>query len=138
MMIRQQNFWNRRGVSAVEAAAVYPLTMLLLIGTIVLGLGVFRNQQLQALADEGARYASVHGPQYASESGGSVAATSDIQNNVLTPMAVGLPGVSCSSVSYSAASLPCTVTVTLTYTWNPEGFFNSVTWTASSTLAATY
>jgi Flp pilus assembly protein TadG len=138
MMIRKQNLSDSRGVSAVEAAVVYPVTMLLLIGMVVLGLGVSRYQQLQALADEGARYASVHGPSYASDNGVSVASTTDIQNNVLTPMAAGLPGVSCSAVSYSASSLPCTVTVTITYTWNPEGYLHSVTWSLTSTTAANY
>ena len=52
---------------------VYPLTILLLLGTVVLGLGVFRYQQLQCLAREGARYASVHGPQYAADSGNAYA-----------------------------------------------------------------
>jgi len=137
-MIRKQKFSDRRGASAVEAAVVYPVTMLLLIGMVVLGLGVFRQQQLQALADEGVRYASVHGPSYASDSGLAVASTADIQNNVLTPLAAGLPGVSCSAVSYSAASLPCTVTVTLTYTWNPVVYFNSATWTLMATTAVTY
>ena len=50
---------------------VYPVTILLLLGTVVLGLGVFRYQQVQCLAREGARYASVHGPQYAADSGSS-------------------------------------------------------------------
>ena len=47
-----QNAQHR--TSAVEAAVVYPLTIFLLIGTVVLGLGVFRYQQVQCLAREGA------------------------------------------------------------------------------------
>ena len=31
----------------LEAAVVYPVTMLLLIGTVVLGIAVFRYEQLQ-------------------------------------------------------------------------------------------
>ena len=68
---RRKSQLRRRGVSVVEAAVVYPITILLLLGTVVLGLGVFRYQQIQSLAREGARYASVHGPQYAADSGSS-------------------------------------------------------------------
>ena len=53
---RKKDHLKRRGVSAVEAAVVYPITMLLLLGTVVLGLGVFRYQQIQSLAmREGSR-----------------------------------------------------------------------------------
>ncbi len=50
MMIRRHISQNRRGVSAVESAIVYPVTMMLLIGTIAVSLGNFRYQQLQSLA----------------------------------------------------------------------------------------
>ncbi len=73
MTRRQGGFRDQRGVSAVEAAVVYPVTLLLLIGTMVVGLGNFRYQQLQSLAREGARYASVRGPNYAAATGNSEA-----------------------------------------------------------------
>ncbi len=60
-----------------KAAVVYPITIFLLLGTVVLGLGVFRYQQIQSLAREGARYASVHGPQYATDSGNAARDESD-------------------------------------------------------------
>jgi hypothetical protein len=53
-------------------------------------------------------------------------------------LAVGLNGLNCTEVTYSSGTIPCTVTVTLTYTWTPEGFFHSQTWTASSTVVVTY
>jgi Flp pilus assembly protein TadG len=139
MMIRKQNLSKRRGVSAVEAAVVYPVTTLLLIGMVVLGLGVFCYQQLQALADEGARYASVHGPQYAFDNNASIASTSTVQTYV-QGLAVSLGGLVCTNVNYSSTSLtvPGTVTVTLTYTWKPPAYFNSVTWTGTSTVLVTY
>lgn len=129
----------RRGTTIVECAVVYPVTMFLLLGTLVVGVGVFNYQQLQSLAREGARYASVHGPQYASEKGESVASTSDVQTQV-QQLAVGLSGLKCTGVSYkpSASSLPCTVKVTLTYTWTPGAFFGSMSWTATSTMPVTY
>ncbi len=128
---------ERRGVSAVEAAIVYPVTMLLLIGTIVVGIGVFRFQQIQFLAREGARYASVHGPDYASENSASEANTQTVLAYV-QELAVGLPGLNCTSVTYSSAALPCTVSVTLTYTWTPEGLWQPMTWTVTSTMPVTY
>ncbi len=136
-MIRRQRSRPRRGMSVVECAAVFPVTILLLMGTVVMGLGVFRYQQLQSLAREGARYASVRGPSYAQATGNAQASASTVQSYV-QELAVGLKGLQCTSVSYSATSLPCTVTVTLSYTWRPEGLFQPVTWTISSTMPVTY
>ena len=83
-----------------SAPSVYPVAILLLMGTLIMGLGVFRYQQLQFLAREGARYASVHGPTYASESGQSKASTSTVLTYV-QGMAVGLDGLNCTAVNYS-------------------------------------
>jgi Flp pilus assembly protein TadG len=144
MMIRKESRTDRRGVSMVEAAVVYPVTMLLLIGTLVLGIAVFRYQQLQALAREGARYASVHGPTYASENPqASIASPLDIQTHVLTPMAAGLDGLGC-TVTWNpnppTANPPSTVTVQVTYAWTPEAYFSkqTVNLTASSTMPVVY
>ena len=89
LIARKRRGLGRRGVSAVEAAVVYPITILLLLGTVVLGLGVFRYQQLQCLAREGARYASVHGPQYATDSGNAYATNQTVLTQIET-LAVGL------------------------------------------------
>jgi Flp pilus assembly protein TadG len=128
---------RRRGLSAVECAAVYPVAILLLVGTLIMGLGVFRYQQLQFLARLGARYASVHGPTYASESGQSKASTSTVLAYV-KGMAVGLDGLDCTAVTYSATTVPCTVSVTLAYTWKPGKLFSPMTWTVTSTMPVTY
>jgi Flp pilus assembly protein TadG len=137
MIRRNPESWQRRGLAAVECALMYPAAILLLMGTILVGLGIFRYQQLQFLAREGARYASVHGPTYASESGQPVASTSTVLSQV-QGMAVGLSGLNCTAVTYSSTSLPCTVSVTLTYTWTPGQPFSAMTWTVSSTMAVTY
>ena len=73
MMTPRRNRPDRRGAAMLEAAVVYPVTMLLLIGTVVLGIAVFRYEQLQSLARDGARYASLHGPAYASDQNSSYA-----------------------------------------------------------------
>ena len=55
---------RRRGSHILELALVCPLLILLSIGTVVVGLGVFRYQQMASLAREGSRWASVRGWQY--------------------------------------------------------------------------
>ncbi len=137
MIRRKQRLTDRRGTTALECALVSPLVILLLMGMLLMGLGVFRYQQLQSLARDGARYASVHGPQYASENNTSQASTSTVLSYV-DGLAVGLGGLDCTAVTYSASSLPCTVSVTLTYTWTPGRLFSPTTWTVTSTMPVTY
>lgn len=57
--------WRRRttvsrGQAMVELALVLPLFLMLLFGIIVLGIGVFYQQQITNAAREAARYASIH------------------------------------------------------------------------------
>jgi hypothetical protein len=49
-----------RGQALTEFALVFPILLLFLLGIIVLGLGVFYQQQLQNAAREAARFASIH------------------------------------------------------------------------------
>ena len=49
----------------VEAAIVLPVVMMLTLGTCSTAMGVYYYQLVATLAREGARYASVHGSQYA-------------------------------------------------------------------------
>jgi Flp pilus assembly protein TadG len=139
---RKKDLLRKRGVSAVEAAVVYPVTILLLLGTVVLGLGVFRYQQIQSLAREGARYASVHGPQYAADSGNPYATSSTVLTYIET-LAVGLDNskLSCTvtwSPSPPTTTTPSLVTVQISYDWVPEGYFQSMTLSASSVMPVTY
>src|SRR5260370_40427460 len=116
MIGRKSMVRRRRGTTALECALVSPVAILLLLGTLVVGVGVFQYQQLQFLVREGTRYASVHGPLYASDNSLSMASTSTVLTNV-QGLAVGLNGLNCTAVTYSATTIPCTVSVTLTYTW---------------------
>jgi Flp pilus assembly protein TadG len=144
MMIPKRDRTDRRGAAMLEAAVVYPVTMLLLIGTVVLGIAVFRYEQVQSLAREGARYASVHGPTYASEQNASYATDATVLSYIET-LAVGMQSsdLSC-TVTWApnppTASPPSTVTVQLSYTWVPEAYFKkqAVSLTASSTMPVTY
>jgi Flp pilus assembly protein TadG len=121
-MHRRRRSRPRPGTSLPEFAIVSGVTLLLLLGLITGGLGVFRYQEVAALAREAARYASTHGNQYrkdaalgtgtpgtstGSSSGGflwyqanpSLAAgadtswTQDVYDNAVGPRVVGLsPG----------------------------------------------
>jgi Flp pilus assembly protein TadG len=144
MMLRTRAQETRRGTSLVEAAIVYPTTLLLLIGTLVLGLGVYRYQQLQSLAREGARYAAVHGPTYASEQSSSYATSTTVLaaiDSMATAGGIQTSELSC-TVTWSpnppTSSPPSTVTVQLSYNWVPEGYFSSTNWTITSTMPVTY
>lgn len=53
-------FGRNTGQALVELALVLPLFTMLLIGIIVLGTGIFFQQQLANAAREGARYAAIH------------------------------------------------------------------------------
>src|SRR5262249_61481133 len=103
-MLRRHRHDQRRGAALVEAAIVYPVLWLLLIGMIVGGLGVFRYNQVASLAREGSRYASVRGAQYATETG-QPAATD------------GPTGTISTYVKDKAAGLD-TESLTVTTTWN--------------------
>ena len=65
MRVRRTPNPPRRGVQAVEAAIVLPVVMMLILGTFSTAMGVYYYQLVATLAREGARYASVHGSQYA-------------------------------------------------------------------------
>lgn len=51
---------THRGQTLVELALVLPLFLMVLVGIIVLGMGVFYQQQISNAAREAARYASIH------------------------------------------------------------------------------
>lgn len=88
MRVRRTPNPPRRGIQAVEAAIVLPVVMMLILGTCSTAMGVYYYQLVATLAREGARYASVHGSQYAQY--GPPVQASDIYINAIKPMAVGL------------------------------------------------
>jgi Flp pilus assembly protein TadG len=155
---------KRRGAIVVESAVILPVLFLLVIGMCVLGPGIFRYQQVASLAREGARYASVHGAQYAAEQ--SVLTNSkvlpadyaEIYNKAILPRAVGLDADSIvfdsSSVVWPngkspiianpnstppGAPLIATVTVTVKYNWVPVvNFINPVMLSSTATMPMSY
>jgi Flp pilus assembly protein TadG len=153
MRIPRHQRLPRSGASLVEFAIVGPVALLLLIGLVVAALGVYRYQQVAALAREGSRYASVHGGMYAKETGNPAATQQDIYNNAILPYAAGLDSnaLSC-NVTWNTDNYPYhtvvvngqvtpvtnTVSVTVTYQWMPEAFFGGVTLTSTSVVPITY
>ena len=81
---------RRRGSNLAEAALVMPVLLMLILGTCIIGLGIFRYQQVATLAREGARYASVHGSQYVAVTGNATMTAANIYTNAILPMAAGL------------------------------------------------
>ena len=145
---------RRSGATVVECAFVYPVLFLLILGLLVGGAGIFRYSQLASLAREGARYAAVHGGQYAQEMNVAAPTPDQIFNNVIAPMAVGFDTSQMGySITYNATNLPYhttldsnnnvvpvqnTVMVTLTYLWVPELFLGGVTLSSTSVMPMSY
>jgi TadE-like protein len=59
-MLRRRWHANARAQTLVELALVTPLLLMVLVGIITLGIGVFYQQQLTNAAREAARYAVIH------------------------------------------------------------------------------
>src|SRR6516162_5245998 len=98
---------RRPGATVVECALVYPVFLLLLLGMLVGAAGIFRYSQLASLAREAARYASVHGGQYAQEMKVTAPTPDQIYNNVVLPMAAGFDTSQLSySITYNSSNFP--------------------------------
>jgi Flp pilus assembly protein TadG len=160
MLVRRSRGRSQRGGSTVETAVALPIALMLTLGTCIVGLGIYRYQQVATLAREGARYASVHGNQFALDvNSGTLMTSANIYNNAIKPMASGM---NLSNLSYqvqwgtmvggswawtswdsstenptsisnsSGQSLYNAVQVTVTYQWTP-GMYISGTLNLSST-----
>lgn len=131
---------GRPGATLIEAALVYPVLLLLLLGLVVAGLGVFRYQQVAGLAREGARYASVRGATYQISTGETAATPQDVYNNVLRPRAIALD---LKQLSYSVTWDPdnrqgSLVKVMVTYRWVPEVFLGGMDLTSTAVMPVSY
>jgi Flp pilus assembly protein TadG len=69
MRLRTNAARPRKATSMIEGAFALPVFLLVLLGTIVGGVAVFRHQQLSALSRAGARWASCHGATYQQDYG---------------------------------------------------------------------
>jgi hypothetical protein len=125
---------KRRGVTLAECGVVYALALLLLAGLIIVGLGVYRYQQVARLANYGARWASVHGPSW-QQATSSAAPTSTSVFNVISPLAVGLDT---SNLSCTLSTSSNVVSVTVSYDWIPEGYWSHITLSNTAVMPITY
>ncbi len=126
----------------VETAIVLPVVMMLILGTFSTAMGVYYYQLVATLAREGARYASVHGTQYAADTGNSAATSADIYNNAILPMAVGLNLTpSDVTVAWNTTNSPYnnSVSVTVTYQWTPDLYITGpLNLTSTSVMPMSY
>ena len=154
---------RRRGAAMIQYAFVLPILMIFVVGLIGGSLGVYYYVQVSALAREGARYAAVHGAQYASETGNPAATAQTIYTKGIIPMVAGLDTsrlnsaafTSGSAVTWNTSNLPVventtatnppgqgirnTVSVTVSYTWYPiSSYFKSVTISSTATMPMEY
>jgi Flp pilus assembly protein TadG len=143
----------RPGATLVESGLLLAITLMLVVGLIVLGLGVSRYQQTAAVAREAARWASVHGGLYAQETGQPVATPNAVKNQVIPRYSTGLDPnqITLFSVTWDNASeMPIyfdsanqvfksnAVHVTISYQWIPEALFGGITLTSTSEMPVSY
>lgn len=137
-MIRRLH--KREGVTVLECAVVFPLLIILVVGLIIAGVGVFRYQEVAALAREGARWASVRGQSYQFFTGKDPATPEDVYNNVIKPRSVALDQ---SRLKYSVTWDPDnrqkgTVTVRIDYQWIPEALLGGINLSSTARTIVSY
>jgi hypothetical protein len=144
---------SRRATTMIEFVVIVSLTVMLLLGLAIAGLGVFRYQQVAAVAREASRWASVHGSQYSSDTGKPLITQTDVYNNAISPNATSL---NLNQLTYSV-TLPAnnrvdtstvvnsklvvtqnTVKVTVNYHWIPEAYFGGLTMSSTSVSTMAY
>src|SRR6516162_5154039 len=140
---------TRPAATTVEAAIVYPLVFLFLIGLLIGAQGIFVYQQTAHLARVAARYASVHGTQWAQDTGNPAATPQDIYNNAILPQVAGLDLSRLSyNVTYNTSNqiynstivngnvvaTQNTVSVTVSYQWQPIAYFGNGTLSSTSVM----
>ncbi|HJZ53871.1 MAG TPA: TadE/TadG family type IV pilus assembly protein [Gemmataceae bacterium] len=150
---------RRSGATLVEGALIYPVVFLVTLGLVLLGIAVFRYQQVAHLAREGARWAAVHGARYSEENPTLPPGTPDnIFEYGIKPRAAGLDlkpsdvtvvwtdsNAQTSSVVVidpmsgkpRIQTKANTVAVTVTYSWN-TGLFGTIPVSSTSVMTMSY
>jgi Flp pilus assembly protein TadG len=161
MLLRRK---ARTGSVLIESAMIYPVLFLIVLAIVILGIGVFRYQQVSHISREASRWASVHGNKWAQENNATAATPQDIYDKAIKPFAAGmqLEGITYTVtwntdaqgnpdkdqtraivVTDPASGLPevraqsNTVTVTVTYTWN-TGLFGTIPVSCTSVNTISY
>jgi Flp pilus assembly protein TadG len=143
----------RTGAAAIEFAVICPVLLLFIVGLLVGGLGIFRYQEIAAVARECSRWASVHGGQYQQETGNAAATAQDVYNTIILPQSAALDLSQLTySVTWNTSNNPYhtvitngqlvpvtnTVTVSISYQWIPEAYFGGGTLTSTSVTPMSY
>lgn len=126
---------RRKGAATVELALVCPIALLMILGMIVLGLGVFRYQQVEALAREGARWAAVRGPSFQQDQELPAPTSADLLEQVILPR---LNGLDPDELNCSLDMSGGTARVEVTYRWVPEFLLDPITITRRAEIPVTY
>jgi Flp pilus assembly protein TadG len=146
------NLRPRRGAALVEFSFVFPVVVFLILALVVGAMGIFRYQEANYVAHEGARYAAVHGTDYAAELKLPAATPQDVYNNAILPRLMTLdPSQLTYTVTWDKNNSPLSVnnsyekpvfnvvTVTVSYNWLPELYIvGPITLTGTSTLPMSY
>ena len=157
--MRLQRRQRRKGATLVESAFIYPVVFLVTFGIVLLGVAVFRYQQVAHMAREGARWAAVHGAAYSRENptlppgtpeniytygvkphaAGMTLNPSDVTvvwtvNNEQTASVVVIDPVTGKSRIETRANL---VAVTVTYSWN-TGLFGTIPVSSTAVMTMSY
>ncbi len=137
---------DARGATAVEFAIISPILILMTLMTVDVGLGFYRNMQVQNAAQAGAQYAVLHGFDQTKISSAISAATS---NSTITaspapvqfcgcPSASGISALDCESSCPSGSTPGTYVTTSAQSTYYTVFSYpvirDHVTLTAQSTL----
>jgi Flp pilus assembly protein TadG len=154
--------YERTGALALEAALVYPVLLLLILGLIIGGMGVFRYQQVHCQAREAARFASVRGSDWQKDADLDSPTKDEICTQAVVPLAAGMDtskisiqiqwidqttgkAVDWDSASKNPRSLTAsndyvtnTVRVTITYQWSPNLYFGTLTLTSTCEVPMTF
>lgn len=85
-MILHNHRQQRPGTHAVECAVIYPVTFFFILSIIYGAMGVFRYQEMAALAREAARYGSVHGAQYRKDAALAIGTAGSLETTANTPL----------------------------------------------------
>lgn len=148
--IRRQ---GRRGAAALEFALTAPVAFTMILAPMVGGVAVFQYHQIAYLSQEAARWASVHGTQYAADTQNPAATAADVYQQVIVPKAAGLNLSNLGySVTWNSSNAPTrtvisngqgkyvanTVTVTITYQWLPQLIASGGVFTSTSTATMSY
>jgi hypothetical protein len=116
---------------------------MLTFGTIIVGWGVFIDNEIASLAREGARWASVHGAQWATDNNSGTATTAaNVYTSGIQPHIAGIV-ISSGNVSVSwpdagTQAVGNRVTVTVTYNWTPQLYVSALTLSGTSTMRIVY